>query len=116
LPVNPEESVPGLYVDDLLITEVNEAEMNAHAIGVEEALSVLEIDQYELFANASGDPSAAPLVIVGPSSYHSLLTIPVDPTDVDGLYRPRTAYPSGREQTNRYRQRRGKRTGGRKRD
>lgn len=104
--------MPGLFVEDLLITDVNEAEMNAHGIEVKEALSVLEIDQYEVFANPSDDPAAAPLVLVGPSSDHLLLTIPIDPTDVDGVYRPRTAYPSGRAQTDRYRQRRGKRTGG----
>lgn len=105
--------MPRIYIDDLAMNDVNEAKMNSHGVGFDEVLSVLEMDRYEVFANPSKDPDAAPLVIVGPSEVRPFLTIPIDATDLDGVYRPRTAYPSGREQINRYNQRRGKTKEGR---
>jgi hypothetical protein len=95
-----------VYIEDLWIDEANEAKMNSHGIGANEALSVLDLDKFEVFANPSKDPEAAPLVIVGPSSVRPFVTMPIDETSLDGVYRPRTAYKSGRQQINEYRRRR----------
>ena len=99
-----------LFLDDLLIDEVNEAKMAAHEVGVMEALEVLDVARYELFQNPARRRGGAPYVIVGPTRAGRLLTMPIDDTPVDGLWRPRTAYDSGKQQAVAYHgRRRGKR-------
>jgi hypothetical protein len=98
-----------VFIDDLLVNDTNEAKMAAHGVGVTEALEVLEVDRYEVFHNRAAAEGGAPYVIVGQTRSGRLLTIPVDPTPLDGLWRPRSAYDSGRQQALAYgRHRQGK--------
>ncbi len=98
--------MPKLYIEDLLIDELNEAKMSSHGVTVTEVLSVLDLDDYEVFANPSPDPDSSRWVIVGPSIVRDFVTIPIDATPIDGVYRPRTAFTSSRRQVEAYRRRR----------
>ena len=80
--------------------------MAAHGVGVLEALEVIDLDQFEVFDNPARKKGGAPYVIVGPTQAHRLLTMPIDETPLDGVWRPRTAYASGKQQTFRYHSRR----------
>lgn len=89
-----------LFLDDLLIDEVNEAKMAGHGVGVTEAMEVIvDVARYEVFRNPADSRAGAPYVVVGPTRSERLLTMPIDETPVDGLWRPRTAYDSGKQQT-----------------
>jgi len=87
-----------IYIDDLLIDELNEAKMSSHAVGAYEVLEILVEDKFEAFSNPSHRSGGAPYVLVGPTAAGRFLTVPIDPTPLEGVWRPRTAYDSGKQQ------------------
>jgi hypothetical protein len=95
-----------LSIDDLLIDEVNEAKMSRNKVTVTEAVEVIAGARYKLFRNPRSADAGAPLIVVGPTAGGRFITMPIDPTYTDGLYRPRTAYDSGKRQLDAYRARR----------
>jgi hypothetical protein len=71
----------------------------AHGVAVTEVLEVVEdVTRYAIFRNPPAKRGGAPYVVVGPTRSGRLLTVPIDETYEDGLWRPRTAYDTGRQQ------------------
>jgi hypothetical protein len=58
---------------------------------VRQAFEVLD-ERPRLLRNDA--PEGAPFLLVGPDKSGTFVTIPIDPTDEFGTWRPRTAYPS----------------------
>jgi hypothetical protein len=78
-------------VDDLLFDDRNLAKMGMHGISLRDALEVLD-ENPRLMINRS--PGGAPYVLIGPNFLGRIITLPIDPTTEEGVWRPRTGYPS----------------------
>jgi hypothetical protein len=88
-----------MILDELLIDDLNEAKMAEHGVGALEVQEVLISERREVFRNpAHSRRDGAPYVLVGPTRAGRILTIPIDSTPVEGLWRPRTAFSSGKQQ------------------
>lgn len=93
-----------LHIDvwDFAINDGLLDHMHANGVSLKVAYEVLD-----------GGPRALPnhvddgaeLLLVGPTSI-GMITIPMDPTDEYGLWRPRTAYPSKPADVERYERKR----------
>jgi hypothetical protein len=91
-------------VFDLQFDEANEEEAARHSVTVREIRQVL--DQGPIFVqNKKGH--AAPIVMIGPTFGGRLLTIPLAPTALDGVWRPATAWDASPGERSRYRAARG---------
>lgn len=87
-------------VYDLQIDVHNEAEMARHGVTPIEVLQVLD-DDPRYFRNKKGHE--APYVMVGRTYGGRILTVPLAPTPVDGMWRPATAFDAGPHELARYR-------------
>ena len=74
--------------------------MHGHGISIRQALEVVD-EQPRLLRNDA--PDGARLLLVGPDKSGTFVTMPIDPTDEFGTWRPRTAYPSKLSEEARYR-------------
>jgi hypothetical protein len=85
---------------DLEIDEWNEGEMARHHVEAGEVRDVL--DNAPLFLpNKPGH--RAPLVMIGRTFGGRLLTVPLGPTAVDGIWRPASAWETSTGERARYR-------------
>jgi len=85
---------------DLLFDDMNTDKMHRHGISVRRALDVLDGSPRVLANHARG---GAPFLVVGPDAGGSFVTVAIDPTSEEGVWRPRTAYPSKPAEIERYR-------------
>lgn len=76
---------------DLLFDDRNREKMHGHGISVRQALEVVD-ECPRLLRNDA--PDGAPFLLVGPDKSGTFVTMPIDPTNEYGTWRPRTAYPS----------------------
>ena len=88
-----------VYIVDLQIDEGNAAEMARHNVTAEEVQQVLS--NAPRFLRNKGRRGATH-VMIGPTYGGRLLTVPVAPTSVDGMWRPATAYDSSTGDRTRY--------------
>lgn len=85
---------------DLEFDDVNREELHAHGISIAVALEVVDGDPRAIPNRAKG---GAPVLLIGPTS-KGLVSLPIDPTNLYGVHRPRTGYPSKPAEVKRYRQ------------
>ena len=90
--------MPTIEVEALHFDERNEAKLAAHGVSIREAFQVLEGVPRALRNHGEG----APWVIIGPTATGRMITLPIDPTDEPGIWRPRTTYDSSRTESRRY--------------
>ena len=90
-------------VCDLLLDDSNTEKMHGHGVGVRRAYEVLDGAPRILRNHAAG---GAPFLVVGFDASGGFVTMPIDPTAEDGVWRPRTAYPSKPSETARYQRQR----------
>lgn len=86
-------------IDDLQFDEWNESEMARHHVGEREVRQVLDGEPVFL-PNKKGHK--APIVMLGPTYGGRLLTVPLGRTDVQGLWRPASAWDSSKGERARY--------------
>lgn len=87
---------------DLFIDEANELKLASHGVSVREALQVLS-GAYRVMRNESEARGGAPFVLIGPTKGGRFLTMPIDPSFEETVWRPRTAYDSRPREIARYR-------------
>ena len=87
-------------VFDLEIDEWNESECARHGVDADTELFEV-LDEKPVFLPNKGR-HRAPMVMIGPTSSGRLLTVPLVPTDRDGVWRPATAWPSSQSERSRY--------------
>jgi hypothetical protein len=85
---------------DLLFDDINTEKMHRHGVGVRRAMEVLD-GRPRVLTNHARD--GAPFLVVGPDSGGRFVTLAIDPTAEEGVWRPRTAYPSKPGEIGRYR-------------
>ncbi len=90
--------MPTIELEGLYFDERNEAKLAAHSVTIREAYQVLERAPRALRNHSEG----APWVIIGPTASDRMITLPIDPTDEPGIWRPRTGYDSSRKESRRY--------------
>lgn len=90
--------MPTIEVEGLHFDERNEGKLTAHGVSIREAYQVLEGAPRALRNHSEG----APWVIIGPTANGRMITLPIDPTDEPGIWRPRTASDSSRKESRRY--------------
>lgn len=90
-------------VFELLFDDANLAKLGAHGLTLRDAREVFERDP-RLMRGSS--PENAPYVLIGPNALGRMITLPIDPTPMDGVWRPRTGYPSSAREIARYEERR----------
>ncbi len=80
------------YITDLEIDaeDGNRAHIERHGMTVDEVLQVLDNGLFVVIRNRGA--RRAPYVMIGPTYGGRLLTVPIVPTDVDGVWRPITAW------------------------
>lgn len=83
---------------DLEIDDDNREKMHGHGVSVAVALDVVD-DAPEVIPNRS--KGGAPLLLVGRTSI-GFVSLPIDPTNTHGTWRPRTGYPSKPAEVGRY--------------
>lgn len=88
-------------IEAFLIDDQNEDEFAGHGVTVREVLQVQEGER-RVFRNKGGR-GRAPYGMIGLTSGGRLLTIPIDPTQVPGIWRPRTTFDSSTGEASRYR-------------
>lgn len=91
--------MPYLYLLSLVFDETNRAKMLSHGVTMREALEVMEGDP-KAFRNHS--EGGAPWILIGSTIRGRLLTLPLDPTGEQGVWRPRTGYDSSIKEQRRY--------------
>ena len=89
--------VAELHFDD----EKNVEEIAAHGITTDQVAAVLEGNP-RFRRNKRGH--AATHKMIGPDNSGIMLTVPIMPTHIYGLWQPVTAWPSTREEITRWRQ------------
>jgi hypothetical protein len=90
--------VPTLDVFGFLFDGRNITKMAEHEVTIQEAFEVLEGNP-KGFRNHSG---GAPWVLVGATLSGRMITLPIDPSDEPGMWRPRTGYDSSNKELRRY--------------
>jgi hypothetical protein len=95
-----------LWVEDLEIDDWNEVECARHGVTMREVRQVLEGEPAYFPNKKSG---SATLVMVGPTAGGRMLTVPLSPTAIEGVWRPATAWDSSAHEANRYHAARGTR-------
>ena len=90
--------MPTIAVEGFYFDEQNQAKLASHDVTIREAYQVLETAPRALRNHSQG----APWVIIGPTASGRMLTLPIDPTDDPGIWRPRTGYDSSRKENRRY--------------
>ena len=75
---------------DLEIDDDNRDKMHAHGLSVAVAFEVVD-DAPRSLPNHAEDGAA--VLLVGSTSI-GFVSLPIDPTNLNGLWRPRTGYPS----------------------
>lgn len=88
---------------ELLFDDANLAKLGAHDLTLRDALEVLDEDP-RLMRGSS--PENAPYVLIGPNAIGRMITLPIDPTPLEGVWRPRTGYPSSEPEIARYEEKR----------
>ena len=88
--LNGAQAVPQ-RIDDLDFDQYNESEMAAHGVTVREVLQVLDRG-FRIKRNKAA--SSTPYLMVGRTYGGRWLTIPIAPTNLPGVWRPATAFPS----------------------
>jgi hypothetical protein len=83
----------------LAFDDRNLAKLAAHGLTMRDALDVLDEDP-RLMLNKS--PEGAPYVLIGPTAVGRMVTLPIDPTNEPGVWRPRTGYASSDAEAIRY--------------
>jgi hypothetical protein len=78
-------------VYDLLFDDRNLAKLAQHGLSLRDAREVLD-ENPRLMVNRS--PDGAPYVLIGPNTFGTIITLPIDPTADRVVWRPRTGYPS----------------------
>jgi len=80
------------YITDLEIDleEGNRAHIERHGITADEVFQVLDNGLFVIIRNRG--KRRAPYVMIGPTYGGRLLTGPITPTAVDGVWRPSTAW------------------------
>ena len=89
-----------MEISDLEIDDDNREEMHRHRVSPRHAFELLD-GTPEALPNRG--TTNAPYLLVGPTS-RGFVTLPIDPTNTHGLWRPRTGYPSKPADVRRYRQ------------
>jgi len=84
---------------DLEIDEWNEDEMARHGVGSGEVRGVLD-NEPRFLPNKKGH--RAPLVMIGRTFGGRLLTVPLSPTAIEGVWRPASAWGSSAGERARY--------------
>lgn len=87
-------------IDSLIFDEHNEEEMWRHRVRAIEVDQVLS-NRPKFYRNRKGRSST--VIMVGPTDGGRMLTVPLAPTPVDGLWRPATAWDSKPGEITRYR-------------
>lgn len=84
------------YITDLEIDaeDGNRFHIERHGITADEVFQVLDNSLYVIIRNRN--EHRAPYVMIGPTYGGRLLTIPIAPTDLDGVWRPSTAWDAKR--------------------
>jgi hypothetical protein len=90
--------VPSLEVSGFQIDDRNTPKLRRHEVSVREAYEVLW-ECPRAFRNHS---RGAPWILVGPTFGGRMITLPLDPTDERGIWRPRTGYDSSAKEKRRY--------------
>ena len=86
-----------------ILDDPNTAKMQARGVSVRHAYEVLDGDPRVLRNHAAG---GAVLLVVGADASGRFVTMPIDPTAEDGVWRPRTGCPSKSSDIARYRRQR----------
>ena len=86
-------------VTDLKFDDANTDKLHSHGVTVREARQVL-LNAPRFLRNRS--EGGAPFVLIGPTFGGRFITLPIDPTDERGVWRPRTGYPSRANERARY--------------
>lgn len=74
------------------------AKMAEHSVTIREVFEVLE-GSPKGFRNHS---EGAPWVLIGTTLSGRMITLPIDPSDEPGMWRPRTGYDSSNKELRRY--------------
>ncbi len=90
--------MPTIEVEGFYFDERNAVKLASHDVTVREAYQVLW-SKPRAFRNHS---RGAPWIIIGPTASGRMITLPIDPTDEPGIWKPRTAYDSSRKERRRY--------------
>ena len=90
--------MPTIEVEGFYFNEGNEAKLASHGVSIHEAYQVLWTRPRALRNHSDG----APWVLIGPTASGRMITLPIDPTDEPGIWRPRTGYDSSRKERRRY--------------
>jgi hypothetical protein len=90
--------VPTLDVDGFLFDDRNIAKLAEHEVTIREAFEVLEGNPKGFRNHSEG----APWVLVGATLSGRMITLPIDPSDEPGMWRPRTGYDSSNKELRRY--------------
>lgn len=88
-----------IEIGDLQFDEGNESEMARHGVAPEEVLQVAMGD-FKAFRNKKG--RAASHVLIGPTLGGRLLSIPIVTTEVEGVWRPVTAWEASDGERTKY--------------
>ena len=88
-----------MYVDELEIDDYNTAEMARHRVSPRDVRQVLN-NAPRFFRNKKG--RSATQVMIGPTDGGRMLTVPLTPTSIRGMWRPATAFDAGRADLARY--------------
>jgi len=88
-----------LRIFDLQIDDWNEEEAARHNVTEQEIRQVL--DNTPIFL-PNKKRHAAPVIMIGPTYGGRFLTVPLRPTDIQGIWRPATAFPSSDGEIARY--------------
>ena len=91
--------MPSLYIVSLVFDETNRPKIRGHGVSIREIYEVIDGDPKAL---RNHSPGGAPWIVIGLTVARRLLTLPVDPTAEEGVWRPRTAYDSSEKEQRRY--------------
>ncbi len=88
-------------VEDFLFDHENEAEMARHGLTPDRVDQVLD-NEYAIVKNRRR--RRAPLLLIGHDNGGMFISVPVEPTREQGMWRPVTAWPSKEFEVARFRQ------------
>lgn len=93
-----------LELDDRFQEHLRErATYDKHRVSLTEVLQV-HANQPKYFLNGSPQPGRAPVVMVGPTFEGRILSVPVEPAERFGVWRPKTAFEANVHHIARYKE------------
>jgi uncharacterized DUF497 family protein len=90
--------VPRLYVESFVFDETNRPKLKIHGVTIREIYEVLDDDPKPMRNHSVG----APWILIGLTVAGRFLTLPLDSTGEEGVWRPRTGYDSSKKERRRY--------------